>query len=239
MDESQTTSVLTAVLADLHGNLVAIETVLDEIAHLHVGRIIIAGDIAWGPQPAETVALVRSIALPTTIVRGNADREVADPSSVDGDEFLRESTAWCAEQVGVAGQAWLAALPLTTSIRLEGTRDVLVCHGSPRSDTDQIRPETDPETIEAWLSDTPESVVICGHTHIAFDRKFGRHRIVNPGSVGLHYGASGAQWVLIGPDGVALRTTVYDRQRAAELTRASGIPDAEGFVTFMLDPTAR
>lgn len=231
------TSGAVAVLADLHGNLVALEAVLVEVAQLGVGRVLIAGDIAWGPQPAETVALVRSLAVSTTIVRGNADREVADPRTVDGDDFLQVSTRWCAEQVGVGGRAWLAALPLTATIHIDGFGDILLCHGSPRSDTDAIRPETELPQIGAWLAGHPEPVVICGHTHIQFDRMVGDRRVVNPGSVGLHYGVIGAQWALIGQDGAELRTTAYDRQRAAALTRTSGIPDADGFAAFLLDPT--
>jgi len=228
-----------AVLADLHGNMVAVEAVLAEITRLGIERLVIAGDIAWGPQPAETVALVRSLTVPTTIVMGNADREVAGPETVEGDDFLRASTRWCAEQVGVAEQSWLAALPLTASIHIDGFGDVLVCHGSPRSDIDEIRPETEAEQIGDWLTGHPEPVIICGHTHVQFDRMAGDRRIVNPGSVGLHYGVDGAQWALIGPDGVELRTTPYDRQRAATLTQKSGIPDADGFAAFLLDPTRR
>ena len=238
-DGSRPTAGLTAVMADLHGNLIAVQTVLSEIAGLGVDSIVIAGDVAWGPQPAETIALVRSLSIPVTIIQGNADREVAVPSSVAGDVFLRESTAWCAEQVGAAGRAWLAALQLTATFRVDGVGDVLVCHGSPRSDTDQIRPETDPATLESWLAECSEPLVICGHTHLQFDRTAGRHRIVNPGSIGLHVGVDGAQWALIGPGGVELRTTAYDRERAAALTRTSGIPEAEGFAAFMLDPTRR
>lgn len=227
---------LVAVLADLHGNLVALEAVLTEAVQRGVERILIAGDIAWGPQPSETVALVKSLTAPTTTVRGNADREVADPETVDGDDFLHASTRWCAEQVGPAGRAWLAALPLTASIHIDGFGDILLCHGSPRSDIDELRPETDPGQIEAWLTGHPEPVIICGHTHLQFDRMADNRRIVNPGSVGLHYGVDGAQWALIGPDGVELRTTPYDRQWAATLTQKSGIPDADGFVAFLLDP---
>ena len=227
-----------AVLADLHGNLIALEAVMAEIDRLGVSRIVVAGDIAWGPQPAETVERVMALDQAVTVVRGNADREVVDPATVDGDAFLRKSTAWCAAQLSRAQRSWLGQLPKVATIEIEGIGAVLVCHGSPRSDTEGIRPDTAAELVEGWLTATPEPIVICGHTHVQFDRMVGQHRIVNPGSVGLHYGAEGAQWALLGADGVELRTTLYEKDRAARLARDSGIPDAEAFARFILDPTA-
>lgn len=227
-----------AVLADLHGNLIALEAVLAEIDRLGVPRIVVAGDIAWGPEPTETVERVMAFRSAMSIIRGNADREVANPAAVIGDAFLRECTEWCAAQLSQAQRSWLGHLPETATVEIEGIGAVLVCHGSPRSDTEGIRPDTAPQVIEAWLADTTEPVVVCGHTHVHFDRKVGQHRIVNPGSVGLHYGVEGAQWALLGPDGVELRTTPYEKVWAARLARSSGIPDAEGFARFLLDPTA-
>ncbi len=226
-----------AVLADLHGNLVALEAVLDEVARLGVRRIVIPGDVAWGPQPAETVEMVMTLDPIATVIRGNADREVADPATVDGDAFLRESTEWCAAQLSTVQREWLKGLPETASLEVDGIGAVLVCHGSPGSDIEGIRPDTAVEQIAEWLATTIEPVIVCGHTHVQFDRVVGRHRIVNPGSVGLHYGVDGAQWALLGSEGVELRTTPYDKDHAARLARSSGIPDAEGFARFLLDPS--
>lgn len=226
-----------ALLADLHGNLVALDAVLAEVDRLDVGRVVIAGDVAWGVQPAETVARVMALAGRVTVIQGNADREVADPGTVEGDAFLRDSTAWCADQLTPDQCRWLGGLPLTATIRVDGMGGVLICHGSPRSDVEGMRPDTDPAPVQTWLANTREPVVVCGHTHVQFERTVGQHRIVNPGSVGLHYGASGAQWALLGPD-VEFRTTAYDNERAAEFARHSGIHGAEDFARFLLDPTA-
>lgn len=226
----------TAIMADLHGNLVALDAVLADIGRLGIRRLVIAGDIAWGPQPAETVGRIMALDLDLTIIRGNADREVADPSTVAGDPFLRQATEWCTRQLTDDQRRWLDDLPLSATIRVAGMGDVLVCHGSPRSDVEGMRPDTDPRQIGTWLAGIVEPTVVCGHTHVQFERTVGDHRIINPGSVGLHYGVRGAQWALLGPE-LEFQTTTYDNVAAAGMTRDSGIPGAAEFARFLLDPT--
>jgi hypothetical protein len=87
----------------------------------------------------------------------------------------------------------------------------------------------------SWLEGVEERVVVCGHTHAQFDRRFGDHRVVNPGSVGLQFGERGAYWALLGPD-VDLRRADYDYEAAAALVRAKPGPLAERFVERILSP---
>jgi len=72
------------------------------------------------------------------------------------------------------------------------------------------------------------TLVVCGHTHMQFDRQVGRMRVVNAGSVGMPFGRSRAQWLLLGPD-VALQSTPYDLREAAKRIRATNDPQAEDF----------
>ena len=71
-------------------------------------------------------------------------------------------------------------------------------------------------------------MVVCGHTHMQFDRMVGTTRVVNAGSVGMPFGEPGADWLLLGPD-VQLRHTRYDFLRAAERIRRTAYPQADGF----------
>jgi diadenosine tetraphosphatase ApaH/serine/threonine PP2A family protein phosphatase len=73
-------------------------------------------------------------------------------------------------------------------------------------------------------------LVVCGHTHMQFDRRIGDKRVVNAGSVGLPFGSPGADWLMLGPD-VQLRHTLYDFERAGERVRATGYPEAESLAT--------
>jgi len=79
------------------------------------------------------------------------------------------------------------------------------------------------------------SVVICGHTHMQFDRMVGTTRVVNAGSIGQPFGGSGAHWLLLGPN-VELRRTSYDLVLAAELIRQTQYPQAEETAQGILQP---
>lgn len=86
--------------------------------------------------------------------------------------------------------------------------------------------DSPPERWAAALDGVEAGVVVCGHTHMPFDRLTGRRRVVNPSSVGMPYGHPGAGWALLGPD-VTLRRTLYDVQAAAEVIGASHHPGAQ------------
>ena len=106
---------------------------------------------------------------------------------------------------------------------------MLFCHATPR-DEDEIFTKNTPEAVLLPIFDgLGASVVVCGHTHMQFDRRVGSTRVVNAGSVGMPYGEPGAYWLLLG-DGVELRRTKYDLDAAAARLRLSASPGAEYFV---------
>lgn len=225
-----------AAVYDIHGNRTALEAVLAEIDALGIERIVVGGDLAWGPEPAETVALLMRLGPRAKFIRGNADREIADRhGTAQGlPPELAAITRWCADKLSPGQRAFLATLPERVSIEIAGLGSVLFCHGSPRSDDDPIRVDTPEETIAPWVGGVREATIVCGHTHAPFDREAAGKRIVNAGSVGLQYG-QGACWTLLGPD-VEPRRTAYDLELAAARIAASGIPDSEGFVAHVRNP---
>jgi len=105
---------------------------------------------------------------------------------------------------------------------------VLFSHATPRNNT-EIFTRLTPETVLAPLfTGLDVALVVCGHTHMQFDRAIGSIRVVNAGSVGMPYGAAGAYWLLL-DSGIDLRRTDYDLAAAAERVRASGYPMADDF----------
>ena len=103
---------------------------------------------------------------------------------------------------------------------------MLFCHGSPRSDEEILTRISPEERVAAAVADVSEEVVVCGHTHVQFDRRVAGKRLINAGSVGMPYEARpGAYWAVLGPD-VELRRTDYDLEAAAAAIRVSGFPDA-------------
>ena len=205
-----------AALYDIHGNLPALEAVLAEVEREGIDAIVIGGDIASGPpQPREVVELVRS--LPSAhCIRGNADRLFDEEFA--GDEGL----AWLLGQLGDELAQWLASLPFQVVLD-----DTLYVHATPLDDTTIVTELTTDEKLAGLLRHVEQPRVVAGHTHMQLERRVGDKLFVNAGSVGWPYeGVPGAYWAIL-DDGVELRHTDYDRERAAELTRRSGHPRAE------------
>lgn len=205
-----------AALYDIHGNLPALEAVLAEVEGAEVDAIVIGGDIAAGPpQPREVVEVVRS--LPDVhCLRGNADR-------VFDEEFAgAEGLAWLLERLDGEQARWLAELPF--SVVLD---DTLYVHSNPRDDTTIVTELTTDEKLAGLLQGVEQQRVVAGHTHMQLERRVGETLFVNAGSVGWPYeGRTGAYWAIL-DEGVELRRTDYDVERAAGLVRASGHPRAE------------
>ena len=198
---------LIATLYDIHGNLAALEAVLAEMPD--VATIVIGGDIvAPGPQPAETLELLRELDARVRWLRGNADRELDpnEPGLAPPGTFDAAREALSDEQM-----SYLVGLPPTVQIGR-----TLYCHASPRNDLDIFTERTPEEQIAFLFADVDADVVVCGHTHMQFDRTIAGKRVVNSGSVGRPYGDEpGAFWTL----DLEPRRTEYAGMPAPEMNR--------------------
>jgi putative phosphoesterase len=224
-----------AVISDVHGNLPALEAVLDEIAGLDVDLVVSNGDVAAGPMPRETIERLMRLGERARFVRGNADRAlVAEFDGVpveplEPTEEIRERLRWTVAQLERPHRDFLASFEARLVVDVDGLGPVLCCHASARNDDlDVFTVRSPDERVRSFFPEVTERVVTCGHTHMQFDRVVDDLRIVNAGSVGMPYGEPGAYWALLGPD-VSLRRTGYDLQRAAERIRSSGYPNAGEF----------
>jgi putative phosphoesterase len=221
-----------AALYDIHGNLPALEAVLQDIRQAAVDLVVVGGDVVAGPMPRETLACLLEFAVPVTFIQGNADREVvAQMAGTDASalpEDVREVVRWVAQQLGPEHERLLASWPQTLRVDIKGLGKVLFCHATPRSDTEIFTRLTPEDRLLPIFDGLSVSLVICGHTHMQFDRRIGAVRVVNAGSVGMPYGEPGADWLLLGPD-VQLRQTSYDLTQAAERIRATTYPHADEF----------
>ena len=214
-----------AALYDVHGNLPALEAVLADVESLEVDAVVVGGDIAIGPMPRASLERLLALGERALFLRGNGDREIgAEPA---GSGLWVERTRWSATQLDRGALAWLSALPDTQTVDVDGVGPVLFCHGSPRSDEEILTRISSEERVGAACAGVEEALVVCGHTHVQFDREVAGTRLVNAGSVGMPYEAEpGAYWALLGPD-VELRRTPYDLEAAATAIRATGFPGAD------------
>src|SRR5262245_15456201 len=180
-----------AVISDVHGNVPALEAALAAAEAAEPDLIVFGGDLVWGPLPRETLERILTVER-ARFVRGDADRDVVDRAG--------DVSEWCAEQLTAEHLAFLAGQPETLPVEIDGLGATLFCHGSPRSDRDRITVGSADEKVLPWLEGVEESVIVCGHTHAQFDRRFGPWRVANPGGCGLQFGPRGAAWALLGPD---------------------------------------
>lgn len=223
-----------AALYDIHGNLPALEAVLEDVRQAGAHEIVVGGDVLPGPMPRECLDLLLQIDRPVHFIRGNGDRVVLgqmrgeEPGEVP--EQFREGIRWNARQLTPEHQRILASWPGTIRLEIAGVGSVFFCHASARNDTDLLTRETSDERVRLLFRGIEAGLAICGHTHMQFDRKLGDLRIINPGSVGMPYGEPGAYWLLLGPE-PELRQTVYDLESAAHRVRGTSFPDAETFAT--------
>ena len=230
-----------AALYDIHGNLPALEAVLNDVEAAAVDMILIGGDVASGPMPSETLALLESFGDRVGFIRGNADRvlDFRGYGPAGEHEVWVRSRRWVAEQLGEERLRFLAGLPLDAVLAVDGVGEVRFCHGAPGSDEEVITRLTPEERLGKLVAGVEERVVVCGHTHIHFDRTLGDTRLVNAGSVGAPYEARpGAYWLLAGPE-ISLRRTAYDVEDAVRRIRATGYPNAERFARELVveDPS--
>jgi putative phosphoesterase len=175
-------------LYDVHGNLRALEAVLEEIPD--DATIVVGGDVvAGGEQPSGTLERLRALGERVIWIRGNADRELhPEEEGLAPQDVLDEARAALTEEQ----IEFLHDLPPTAQIG-----NVLYVHASPRNDLDIFTELTPEERIAFLFADVDADVVVCGHTHMQFDRVVAGKRVVNSGSVGMPYEVEpGAYWTI-------------------------------------------
>ncbi len=229
-----------ACLFDIHGNLPALEAVLDEVLKSEADHVLVGGDVLPGPFPRECLDLLNSLDIPTEFIIGNGDREalMAMQSGVSDSvpAYFHEAMAWNAAQLTDTDARAIAQWPLVRRLHVGGIGDVVFCHATPRNDTEIFMRTTSDATLLAIFEPLQVHACVCGHTHMQHDRTVGTTRIINAGSIGASFQGPGADWAILGPT-VQLRRTYYDVEKAAARVRATTYPMKEEFAsTSVLQP---
>jgi putative phosphoesterase len=224
-----------AAIYDIHGNEPALEAVLSDIQKEQPDLIVVGGDIVSGPLPRATLERLLQLGDQVRALCGNADREVV--AAFDGVPFgeqlppeVREATHWTARQLDSSHRDFLANLPAQLTIAIDGLGEVLFCHATPRNDEEIFTQASPEERLRLFFAGVRQQIVVCGHTHMQFERSLDALRIVNAGSVGMPYADQpGAYWLLLGPD-ITFRHTSYDLAKSAARISVSGYPGSQEFV---------
>lgn len=179
-----------ALIADIHGNLAALEAVLADVGRAGADEIVCLGDVAsTGPQPREVLARLRELACP--VVMGNADAELFEPGpppelGTDQARFV-DMARWAAARLNAEELAFVRSFQPTIAIPLEPAGELLCVHGSPRGFNDVITATTPDDELAPMLGERPATIIAGGHTHFPLLRRYREKLLLNPGSVGLAY----------------------------------------------------
>ncbi|MEQ5790786.1 metallophosphoesterase family protein [Muricauda sp. NFXS6] len=223
-----------AAIYDIHGNPFALEAVLKTISGQGVDMVLVGGDVVAGPMPKETLSLLREMEVPMSYIRGNAETDLLRHAK--GEEVLglgpraKGEAVWAADCLDARDIAFIESWAETLEVNSPALGDILFCHATPENDTDVFTTLTPEHKLEPIFGTLGTSMVICGHTHMQFDRKIAGVRVVNAGSVGMRFGGTGADWLLLDDD-VHLMHAPYDLGSAAAHITALEYPNARDFAT--------
>lgn len=230
-----------AFIADIHGNLPALEAVLDDIASCEVTETVVAGDmVGRGPQGSEVIARLREVGLRS--VRGNHEdyllsfrRKEVPESWLDAPEW--SCSRWMADQLSSADIEFIDSLPF--SMTSESDSRLRIVHGSPDSYNEGLGKWLDDSVLREHFEAVEEPVLVCAHTHRPAQWRFDDGLVVNVGSVGLPFnGDTRAQYAILverfGSWDVEFRQVDYDRDQLLETYRTSGFLDEGGATAQLL-----
>ncbi|MEM8609442.1 MAG: metallophosphoesterase family protein [Myxococcota bacterium] len=191
-------------LSDLHGNLAALESVLAELERHEVKRVYVAGDLLLGgPQPLEVWHRLQDLGAVCT--RGLSDMALGsvDPGSLLplDDEQRKQARAFSDTRsaIGDLVAERLRRLPEHQRIPLLDGREVLMVHGAPADNGREISHDLTDEEILPLLADDPADIIVCGATHVPFQRTVLEYHVVNVGSVGAAPEGEIAHYTILTP----------------------------------------
>lgn len=218
-----------AVLADVHGNMPALEATLDDIAEQDVDEVLVGGDLVGrGPEGSRVVARIRELGW--RAVRGNHEeylltfrRGRVPPDWLEADEW--SASRWMAADLTEEDVVFIDALPFTLTSHREPR--LRLVHGSPGSNNEGIGPWTSEDRLAIHLASIREPILVCAHTHRPLLHRAGERMVVNVGSVGLPFnGDRRAQYAIFDcfDDSIEVdfRRIDYDHLRILEIYESSG-----------------
>ena len=242
-----------AVISDIHGNMEALEAVMENITKEECSKIFVLGDYAMaGAEPAAAVEyfMCRSENPAFKMIQGNTDLMIVDYSE-EIYENVKEKAPIMAEALkndteilNPVEKDFLKNLPIQLET-VEGGVKILLVHGSPRRNNEDILPDTPMEEVERMIENVDADVILCGHTHIPCGFQTSKKKtVVNAGSIGRPFTPEPkACYLLITVDnGECLfehRFIEYDKERASEKLRKREFKGADKLADMLLDPKVR
>lgn len=230
-----------AFISDIHGNAVALEAVLKDIAAKNVDKIVVLGDLCFrGPEPKKSLDIIRS--LETDVIKGNADEwvirgvkkgEVPDHAL----EIMNKERDWCAAKLEKTDMDYLLGLPHSYTLNIEAM-GIEAFHATPESLFEVIPPHADDDTIYKKLMGSEAKIFVYGHIHTPYIRYINGKVIINTGSVGLPFdGLAKASYAIVEIISGNFRTSIervdFDIDKVTGLYESHDYPNTEMMINIL------
>ena len=244
-----------AIISDIHGNIDALESVLSDIEKENCSKIFCLGDIAMaGPEPSKTISKIHALVQTKDfhIIQGNTDsmlsvfsfdihKAIKEVNEVMASAYLSDS-----ELLTQKEKDFLANLPAQEEIELFGIK-ILLVHGSPRKNNENIYPNLPIEQVEEMIKGTNANIIFCGHTHMPCGYQTNTNQtIVNVGSVGRPFSDSpDSCYAIMDIDeetstfSIKHKLVKYDVLKASEKIKQRGFDGAEKLAQMLIKATSR
>jgi len=244
-----------AILSDIHGNLDALESVIQDIQKQEIKDIFICGDLAMaGPQPIETIDYINELAkqFNMSIIQGNTDEMIVkttgqkDDPYIPPNEIMADALKYAKKILRQDQIQFLANLPFSKHIEIEKLK-ILLVHGSPRKNNEDIMPDMPKDKLEEVFNGIEEDIIFCGHTHLPVIYELGKQKVVNVGSVGRPFtetpDASYAVLNYLNPENnkynIELKKIPYDYNSASTKLAELPFKGSEKLAQMLINATSR
>ncbi|MBI4977738.1 MAG: metallophosphoesterase family protein [Spirochaetes bacterium] len=182
-----------ALISDIHGNLQALQAVIQDIDRNAIQSIICLGDIiSMGLQPGEVITMLQSIHC--SFILGNHDEPFIDFSQMGMLSVISEevfiSNKWTLGHISEPQREFIRTFKSSVKLQDARGRKIYCFHGTPKHNYEGISPDTDDDSIHVYLDECNDDIFVCGHTHRQMRREFNGKIIINPGSVGSVFNES-------------------------------------------------
>lgn len=242
-----------AIISDIHGNMQALETVLSDIEKEKCDKIFCLGDLAMaGPEPVKTIETIKKLyeEEKLILIQGNTDEMIAnyndaiDQKVKSAAPIMGNALKNDVEIIPDDLKEFLKNLPPQKELKIEGVK-ILLVHGSPRRNDENISPDLPIEQIEEIITDTDSQLIFCGHTHIPCGYQTSRKQtVVNVGSVGRPFTPNPQACYAIAniyndEFEISHKFIDYDKEKAAEILTKREFEGADKLAKILIKPEFR
>lgn len=242
-----------AVISDIHGNMQALNAVLDNIKAEKCDKIFCLGDLAMaGPEPSKTIEKIQKLIESTdfTCIQGNTDEMIANCDN-QMIHLLKENNPIMANAlendvtvISEEQKDFLRKLPAQKEIEIEGIK-ILLVHGSPRKNNENIFNDLKIEEVEEIIKGVDANVIFCGHTHVPCGYQTNtKQTVVNVGSVGRPFSEKPKSCYAIlevknNEFSIKHNLVDYDVKTASSILQERGFDGADKLAAMLISATSR